>query len=137
MRQRDPSVKHRSTIALVQERQYGSQAQFHGARVMDNRHGLVASGCVTQADGYAEREAKAMLGDVRQVTPDDSVEITIGADKGYDAAQFIEVREKINVTPHVAQNSTNRKSAVARSIASTVGYAISIQKRKLIEQVLG
>lgn len=108
----------------------------HG--LMDNRHGLVASGCTTQADGYAEREAaKAMLADVRQVTPDETVEITIGADKGYDAAEFIEACQKIKVTPHVAQNNTNRQSAVADSIASTVGYAISIQKRKLIEQVFG
>lgn len=115
-----------------------AKLSFMAHGLMDNRHGLVASGCVTQADGYAEREAaKAMLGDVRQVTPDDAVEITIGADKGYDAAEFIEACEKIKVTPHVAQNNTNRKSAVADSIASTVGYAISIQKRKLIEQVFG
>lgn len=115
-----------------------AKLSFMAHGLMDNRHGLVASGCVTQADGYAEREAaKVMLVDVRQVTPDEKIEITIGADKGYDAAEFIEACETLKVTPHVAQNTTNRKSAVSDSIASTVGYAISIQKRKLIEQVFG
>jgi IS5 family transposase len=115
-----------------------AKLSFMAHGLMDNRHGLVASGCTTQADGYAEREAaKAMLADVRQVTPDEDVEITIGADKGYDAAEFIAACERIKVTPHVAQNNTNRRSAVADSIASSAEYAISIQKRKLIEQVFG
>ncbi|TDF91966.1 IS5 family transposase [Paraburkholderia guartelaensis] len=41
------------------------------------------------------------------------------------------------VTPHVAQNTSGRRSAVPDAIASSVGYAISQQKRKLIEQGFG
>lgn len=38
-----------------------------GHTLSDNRHGLVANAVVTQADGYAEREAaKAMVNDARQ-----------------------------------------------------------------------
>lgn len=41
------------------------------------------------------------------------------------------------VTPHVAQNTSGRSSAVPDEIATTVGYGISQQKRKLIEQGFG
>lgn len=51
-----------------------------GHTLSDNRHGLIASAVVTTADGYAEREAaKVIMADAKQV-----------ADKGYDAAEFIE-----------------------------------------------
>ena len=40
-------------------------------------------------------------------------------------------------TPHVAQNTSGRTPAVPDSVASTEGYAISQQKRKLIEQDFG
>ena len=51
----------------------------------DNRHGLIASAVVTQADGFAEREAaKVMMTDAKQVAHEEA-QITLGADKGYDA----------------------------------------------------
>ena len=40
----------------------------------------------------------------------------------------------MKVTPHVAQNTAGRRSAVPDEIATTVGYAISQQKRKLIDK---
>jgi hypothetical protein len=43
----------------------------------------------------------------------------------------------MKVTPHVAQNKSNRQSAVADEIAASEGYGISMQKRKLIEQGFG
>ena len=43
----------------------------------------------------------------------------------------------MNVIPHVAQNTSGRRSAVPDAIAASVGYAISVQKRKLIEQGFG
>jgi IS5 family transposase len=90
------------------------------------------------ADGYAEREAaKAMIGDARQAMNDPEREITLGADKGYDAAEFVQVCQAMNVVPHVAQNKSGRSSAVPETIAQSVRYAISQQKRKLIEQGFG
>ena len=93
---------------------------------------------MTQADGYAEREAaKAMINDARQVLPDEKTAITLGADKGYDAQEFIEACLAMGVTPHVAQNTSGRSSAVPDAIAQAQGYAVSQQKRKLIEQGFG
>jgi Transposase DDE domain len=108
-----------------------------GHTLSDNRHGLIVNARVTQADGYAEREAaKAMIADARQACDQDA-QVTLGADKGYDAQEFIEALQALRVTPHVAQNKSGRKSAVPEVIATSVGYAVSQQKRKLIEQGFG
>lgn len=107
-----------------------------GHTLMENRNGLIVSTMVTQADGHAEREAaKDMVTAVRQVNPQG--EITLGAHKGYDAAEFIKALQVMRVTPHVAQNKSARSSAVPDEIAASEGYSISQQKRKLIEQGFG
>ena len=114
-----------------------SELRYMGHTLSDNRHGLIASAVVTTADGHAEREAaKAMIADARQVA-DETAEITLGADKGYDAREFIDALTELNVLPHVAQNTSHRRSAVPDEIADSDGYAISQQKRKLIEQGFG
>ena len=115
-----------------------SELRYMGHTLTDNRHGLVVNAMVTHADGYAEREAaKAMIKDARQAVADSKTEVTLGADKGYDAAEFIEELQRLKVTPHVAQNKSGRRSAVPDEIAATEGYALSQRKRKLIEQGFG
>ena len=115
-----------------------SELRYMGHTLSDNRHGLIANAMVTKADGYAEREAaKAMINDARQALGDEDREITLGADKGYDAKEFIDACQAMKVTPHVAQNKSGRQSAVPDEIAHTEGYASSQRKRKLIEQGFG
>lgn len=121
---------------LYRKGKTASELRFMGHTLMDNRNGLVVNAMVTRADGYAEREAaKAMLADARQVNPE--AEITLGADKGYDAAEFIQALQDMKITPHVAQNKSGRASAVPDEIAASEGYAISLQRRKRIEQGFG
>jgi transposase len=121
---------------LYRKGKTASELRFMGHTLMENRNGLVVNARVTQADGYAEREAaKAMVADARQVNPEG--EITLGADKGYDVAEFIQALQDMKVTPHVAQNKSGRASAVPDEIAASEGYAISQQKRKRIEQGFG
>ena len=123
---------------LYRKGKTASELRFMGHTLSDNRHGLIASAMVTQADGYAEREAaKAMINDARQVLPDEQTAITLGADKGYDAQEFIDACIEMKVLPHVAQNTSGRSSAVPDAIAQTQGYGVSQQKRKLIEQGFG
>lgn len=115
-----------------------SELRYMGHALSDNRHGLIVNARVSRADGYAERDAaERMIADARQALGDDTTPITLGADKGYDAQEFIEACEQLKVVPHVAQNKSNRRSAVADEIAGSVGYALSQQKRKLIEQSFG
>ena len=72
---------------LYQKGKTGSELRFMGHTLSDNRHGLIASALVTTADGYAEREAaKVMIADAKQVAHE-KAQITLGADKGYDATQ--------------------------------------------------
>ena len=61
----------------------------------------------------------------------------MGADKGYDAQEFVDALTELRVSPHIAQNTTGRRSAVPDSVAGSDGYSISQQKRKLVEQPFG
>ena len=115
-----------------------SRLRYMGHTLTDNRHGLIANAMVTTASGFAEREAaKTMINDAKQAAKNPDCDITLGADKGYDAKEFIDACVGINVIPHVAQNTSGRSSAVPDAIAASAGYAISVQKRKLIEQGFG
>ena len=127
-----------SDARLFRKGKTASELRYMGHTLADNRHGLIVNAMVTHADGYAEREAaKAMISDARQVVDDPEIAVTLGADKGYDAAEFIKDLREMKVTPHVAQNTSNRRSAVPDSIAVTDGYAQSQRRRKLIEQGFG
>lgn len=106
---------------------------YAGHALMENRTGIITDILITQATGTAEREAAlAMLdrrGGVRR--------LTLGADKAYDTREFIaELRERV-VTPHVAQHTTRRRSAVDRRVTRHPGYAISQRIRKRVEEFFG
>jgi transposase len=112
-----------------------SKLSFMGHVVIDNRHGLVVSTRYTQATGRAEREAaEAMVKGVKQRRRS---RVTLGADKAYDTADFVYRMRGLEVTPHVAQNTTNRSSAIDERTTRHEGYAISQRKRKLVEEIFG
>jgi len=106
---------------------------FMGHALMENRHGLVVQAETSQADGHAER--KAALGMIDQQAPGTSNQLTLGADKAYDAREFVaDLRQKC-VTPHVAQKA--RSSAIDGRTTRHSGYAVSLRKRKLVEEAFG
>lgn len=107
---------------------------YQGHTLMENRSGLIIKTEVTQATGTGERvAAKGMI----EQLPRTKRRITVGADKGYDTQDFVNDMRKLNVTPHVAQNNTNRKSAIDGRTTSHAGYAISQRIRKRIEEGFG
>ena len=63
--------------------------------------------------------------------------VTLGADRGYDVQAFIGELRHMNVTPHVAQNDTNRRSGIDQRTTRYHGYRVSQRKRKRIEEVFG
>ena len=63
--------------------------------------------------------------------------ITVAADKGYDTRDFVAGLRAMHVTPHVAQHTTGRRSAIDARTTRHPGYAISQRKRKLVEQGFG
>ena len=73
---------------------------FLGPALMEHHCGLVVDACLTQANGHAERPAALAMIEKRADVPH---AITLGADKGYDAADFASELRAINVRPHVAR----------------------------------
>jgi transposase len=113
----------------------GAVLCFMGHALMENRSGLVVDAELTRATGTAERlAALAMLEGVARET---GRRVTLGADKGYDTADFVmEVRE-LNAVPHVAQNTAGRRSAIDGRTTRHPGYAASQRIRKRIEEFFG
>jgi transposase len=102
--------------------------------LMENRNGLIVDTLLTQATGYSEREAALAMLDRY---PGWQGRCTLGADKGYDAKDFIEALRLRGVTPHVAQNQSGRRSAIDEQTAHHPGYAQSQRKRKRVEEGFG
>ena len=63
--------------------------------------------------------------------------ITLAADKGYDAEDFVNELRSMNATPDVAQNTSGRSSAVDGRTTRHAGYAVSQRIRKRIEEAFG
>ncbi len=115
---------------------------YMGHALMENRHGLAVDGLVTQATGFAEREATLAMLDRRPSRR----RITLGADKAYDVRGFVEDLRRRRVTPHVAidghvrssaKTGSPRSSAVDGRTTRHVGYAVSQRCRKRIEEIFG
>ena len=111
----------------------GAVLCFMGHALMENRHGFVVQGDLTHADGHAER--KAALDMVHRHSPGSTRRLTLGADKGYDAAGFVSDLRQACVTPHVAQKS--KYSAIDGRTTRHDGYALSQKNRKKIEEPFG
>jgi Transposase DDE domain len=63
--------------------------------------------------------------------------VTLGADKGYDTGDFVDAVRLLGVTPHVAQNTTKRVSAIDGRTTRHAGYAVSQRRRKRVEEIFG
>ena len=107
---------------------------FMGHALMENRNGLVVDACLTEANGHAERIAALHMIEPRADRPRP---ITLGADRGYDAEDFVNELRSMKATPHVAQNTSGRSSAVDGRTTRHAGYAVSQRIRKRIEEAFG
>jgi IS5 family transposase len=108
---------------------------FAAHALMENRHGLLVDLQVTTASGTAERDTAPVLLD--QVRERGFHPRTVGADKGYDTAGFVAQMRARRITPHVAQNTTNRASAIDGRTTRHPGYALSQRIRKRVEEIFG
>jgi transposase len=109
---------------------------YSGHVLMNNRHGLAEKAVVTITTGTAERDAAlAMLEELAK--PTIGRRRTVAADKGYDTRDFVAKARAINFTPHVAQNTNGRSSAIDDRTTRHPGYAVSQRRRKRIEEIFG
>jgi len=107
---------------------------FMGHALMENCNGLIVGAVTTTATGHAERWAAVRLIEPHAATPQP---VTLGADKGYDSADFVMALRDKAVTPHVAQHTSGRRSAIDEGTAGHPGYAISQRIRKRVEEAFG
>ncbi len=111
----------------------GAVLCFMGHTLMENRNGLIVQADLTRADGHAER--KAALDMIDRHSPGSSRRLTLGADKGYDSADFVADLRRMIVTPHIARKA--RHSAIDGRTTRHAGYALSQRCRKKIEEPFG
>jgi transposase len=104
---------------------------YMGHLLPENRNNLIVDAQVTEASGTAERETA--LGLLEHNAGPGS---TVGADKNYDAAEFVAGCRDRGCTPHVAQNNTSRRSAIDARTTRHPGYRISMGKRKRIRRTV-
>ncbi len=139
--QKRSNATHGSTTdpeARMYRKGNGKEAKlcYMGHVLMENRFGLVVDACVTQATGTAERAAAIqMVQRVRRVCG--TRRITLGADKGYDTRGFVQAMRALRVTPHVAQNTVGRRSAIDGRTTRHAGCRLSQRVRKRIEEIFG
>ena len=136
--QRRTNDTHQSTTdpdARLYKKARGREARlgYLGHVLMEHRSGLIVKTTVTPADGYGERDAAlVMIEGLRG-----RQRITLAADKGYDMRDFVTQLRVMRVTPHVAPRITAGSRAIDGRTTRHAGYAISQQKRKLVEQGFG
>ena len=133
------NATHQSTTdpeARLARKGNGREAQlaYQGHVLMENRNGLAVGATVTLAEGTAERSTAPQL--LRRL-PRRRGRRTLGADKGYDTRACVAAVRALGVTPHVAQHTTRRRSAIDARTTRHPGYAVSQQKRKRVEEIFG
>jgi hypothetical protein len=125
--------RERASLWLVGAGVREAKLSYLGHALMENRHGFLVNTLVTQADGTAERDAALLLASqIPGVKP-----VTLGGDKNYDTQELVRYLRDMKVTPHVAQNHKNRRSAIDGRTTQHPGYALSQKKRKRIEESFG
>ncbi len=108
-----------------------AKLSYLGHVLMEHRSGLAVAGELSEANGYAEREAALRL--VR--TAKLRAGATLAADRAYDTRDFVAALRAEGIIPHVAQHTTKRRSAIDRRTTRHASYALSIHARRGIERV--
>jgi transposase len=137
--QKRSNETHASTTdpdARLYRKGRGKEAKlaFMGHALMENRNGLIVGAVATRASGHAERLAALHLVEPHADRPQ---KVTLAGDKGFDTQDFVAELREINVTPHVAQNTNGRRSAIDGRTTRHPGYVVSLRIRKRIEEAFG
>ena len=107
---------------------------FMAHALMENRHGLLVDFQTTQATGTAERDTVPVL--VDQAKERGFHPKTLGGAKATTLGNVAALRQR-GLTPHVAQNTNGRSSAIDGRTTRHPGYAISQRIRKRVEEIFG
>lgn len=136
--QKRSNKTHRSTTdpeaLLFRKGNTAAELSYMGHLLIEHRNGLVVDAELTQATGFAERSAAL---DMMSSLPAGSGRRTVAADRGYDTKDFVADARVLGFTPHVAQNTSNRRSAIDARTTRHDGYTVSQRIRKRVEEPFG
>lgn len=152
-RSNDTHASKTDPEAKLYRKGVGKEAKLsHMGHVLtENRHGLILTIAVTEANGKAEREATLDMLDRLKATHGREP-VTLGGDKGYDDGEFFQILESRRIEPHIPlvkapvdPNSVKQKDRVPgiearqrmKERMSTEGYGLSQRCRKKIEECFG
>jgi transposase len=107
---------------------------YAGHLLLEHRNALIVDAELTAATGYAERDCAA---EMLARLPARARRRTVAGDKGYDTKDFVAHTRTMGFTPHVAQNTTNRSSAIDGRTTRHAGHLVSQRIRKRIEEPFG
>ena len=133
------NATHESTTdpeARLARKSFGTAAKmsYVGHLLMENRNAWIVEAEPSAATGFAERDcAVEMLARL----PASKRRRTIAADKAYDTRDFVARTRGLGFTPHVAQNTTNRRSAIDGRTTRHPGHVVSQRIRKRVEEPFG
>jgi transposase len=111
-----------------------AQLCYAGHLLIEHRSALIVDADLTFATGYAERDCAT---DMLKRLPRHRRRRTVAGDKNYDTKQFVADVRAAGFTPHVAQNDTNRRSAIDGRVTRHAGYGVSQRIRKRVEEPFG
>ncbi len=138
--ERRSNATHQSTTdpeSRLLRKGKGKEAKlvFIAHALMENRNGMLVDFQTTQATGTAERDAVPVM--IDEAKERGFHPRTLGGDKGYDTRGCVEALRERGVTPHVAQNTSGRSSAIDGRTTRHPGYAVSQRIRKRVEEIFG
>ena len=111
-----------------------AQLCYAGHLLIEHRSALIVDADLTAATGFAERDCAV---EMLQRLPNRKRRRTVAGDKNYDTKGFVADVRQAGFTPHVAQNTTNRRSAIDGRVTRHSGYDVSQRVRKRVEEPFG
>jgi len=139
--QKRSNTTHQSATdpeARLAKKAHGQEAKLcYGLHVlMENRHGLCAGLEVTAATGTAETEAAQTLLR-RQKQEQKQTPASVGADKNYHNAEFVDFCRQQGNAPHIATRANRKVAGLDGRTTRTTNYQTSQQIRKRVEECIG
>jgi transposase len=111
-----------------------ARLSYAGHLLMEHRNALLVDIELTQATGYAERDAAL---EMLARLPETKRRRTVAGDKAYDTRGFVADLREMNITPHLAPNTTRQRSTIDGRTTRHGGHATSQRIRKRIEEPFG
>jgi len=111
-----------------------AELSYMGHLLIENRSALIVDADLTTATGFAERDCAT---DMLRRLPKRARQRTVAGDKNYDTKDFVADVRGLGFTPHVAQNTTHRRSAIDGRTTRHAGHRVSQRIRKRVEEPFG